>query len=192
MSARGAAAVRATGAGPLVTPSSAVAGTDARGSGYAETCTVCVVGEHPRGGAVMPGGVDNEAGSPPSRQRQIVVRLDAVRGRLQELRDRDAAKNLAATTERVEAANRHAAEAHAAALRALASSAHAFRRSAEAHERVASMHRRAGGEGTGDVRKHERQAALHRAAAAAARQRAEHAESLLSEPRQAGPAAISA
>ena len=119
----------------------------------------------------MPGGVDNEAGSPPSRQRQIVVRLDAVRGRLQELRDRDAAKNLAATTERVEAANRHAAEAHA---------------------RVASMHRRAGGEGTGDVRKHERQAALHRAAAAAARQRAEHAESLLSEPRQAGPAAISA
>ena len=140
----------------------------------------------------MPGGVDNEAGSPPSRQRQIVVRLDAVRGRLQELRDRDAAKNLAATTERVEAANRHAAEAHAAALRALASSAHAFRRSAEAHERVASMHRRAGGEGTGDVRKHERQAALHRAAAAAARHRAEHAESLLSEPRQAGPAAISA
>jgi len=140
----------------------------------------------------MPGGVDNEAGRSPSRQRQIVVRLDAVRGRLQELRDRDrdAAKNLAATTERVEAANRHAAEAHAAALRALASSAHAFRRSAEAHERVASMHRRAGGEGTGDVRKHERQAALHRAAAAAARHRAEHAESLLSEPRQAGPAAI--
>jgi hypothetical protein len=135
----------------------------------------------------MPEDVYSENGRPPGRQEELVVRLDAVRGRLQELRlrDMDAAKNLAATSERLEAARCHAAEAHAAAVRALASSAQAFRRAAEAHERVASMYRRATANGTGDVSKRERQAALHRAAAAKARQRAEYAESLLPDPGRA-------
>ena len=61
---------------------------------------------------------------------------------------------------------------------------------AEAHERVASVHERAAASGIGDVRMRERQAALHRAAAAADRQRAERALSLLFGPGRAGPAAV--
>jgi hypothetical protein len=113
--------------------------------------------------------------------------------RLQELRerDRDAARDLADTRVRLEAAKRHAAGAHAAAVQALASSARAFRRAAEAHDRVASLHRRTAAKGLGDVRQHERQAAQHRDAAAASRRRAEQAESLLPEPEWAEPAAVS-
>lgn len=112
--------------------------------------------------------------------------------RIEELgaRDRDAAKNLATTRERREAGQRHAAEAQAAAVQALTSSAQAFRRAAEAHERVASLYRGTAAKGTGDVPEHERQAAFHLAAAAAARQRAEHAESLLSGPEPVRPAAV--
>jgi hypothetical protein len=145
----------------------------------------------------MLGGVDSETGRPPGRRQEIDTRLDAVRARLQELRERrrgwDADTSVAAagTSERLEAAQRHAAEAHAAAALVLASSAEAFRRAAEAHERVADIHDRTAASRIGDVREHERQAALHRAAAAADRQRAEHAESLLSEPGQAEPAAVS-
>jgi len=94
------------------------------------------------------------------------------------------------TARQLEAAWRHAAEAHAAAVKMLASSAEAFRRAADAHERVASVHERAAASGIGDVRMRERQAALHRAAAAADRQRAERALSLLPEPGRAGPAAV--
>jgi hypothetical protein len=97
----------------------------------------------------------------------------------------------APTSERLEAAQRYAAEAYAAAVQVLAASAEAFRRAAEAHERVAGVHERAAAAGIGDVDTHERQATLHRAAAAADRQRAERAQSLVSEPGQAGPAAVS-
>ena len=127
-------------------------------------------------------------------ERQIGTRLDALRARLKELRDkdRDAARRWTISpSERLEAAQRHAAEAQAAAAQVLASSVMAFHMAAEAHERVASLHERTAASGTGDVRKHERQAALHRAAAAADRQRTEHTEALLSEPGQAGPAAVS-
>ena len=140
----------------------------------------------------MLGGVDSEPGPLPGRQREIDTRLDAVRARLKKLRERDwdAVKSrTAAPGERLEAAWRHAAEAHAAAAKMLASSAEAFRRAAEAHERVASVHERAAASGIGDVRMRERQAALHRAAAAD-RQRAERALSLLPEPGRAGPAAV--
>jgi len=142
----------------------------------------------------MLGGVDSEPGLPPGRRREIDTRLDAVRARLKKLRERDwdaVTSRTAAPGERLEAAQRHAAEAHAAAAKMLASSAEAFRRAAEAHERVASVHERAAASGIGDVRMRERQAALHRAAAAADRQRAERALSLLSEPGWAGPAAVS-
>ena len=103
----------------------------------------------------MLGGVDSEPGPLPGRQREIDTRLDAVRARLKKLRDRDwdAVKSrTAAPGERLEAAWRHAAEAHAAAAKMLASSAEAFRRAAEAHERVASVHERAAASGIGDVR----------------------------------------
>lgn len=139
-------------------------------------------------------GVESESGPPPGRRWEIDNRLDAVRARLKKLRERDwdAVKGRTSSrSERLEAAQRHAAEAHAAAAKMLASSADAFRRAAEAHERVASVHERAAAAGIGDVRMRERQAALHRAAAAADLQRAERALSLLSEPGWAGPAAVS-
>jgi hypothetical protein len=138
-------------------------------------------------------GVDSEPGPSPGRRREIDTRLDAVRARLRTLRQRgvDADKHWTATpSERVAAAQRRAAEAYAAALQVLASSAEAFRRAAEAHERAAGMHARTAAAGIGDVRGHERQAALHRAAAAADRQRAERAQSLLSDQERARHAAV--
>jgi len=139
----------------------------------------------------MLGGVNNEPVPLPDRRRDIDTRLDAVRARLQVLRERDVFGVTRWTTsprERVAAAKHHAAGAHAAATRVLASSAEAFRNAAEAHERAASMHERTAAGGIGDVRGHERQAALHRAAAAADWQRAERVQSLLSDHEQIGPA----
>src|SRR5215469_2910812 len=95
--------------------------------------------------------------------------MPSARG-FQVLRERDpfaASRWTTSPRDRVAAAKRYAAEAHAAAMRVLASSAEAFRNAAEAHERAASMHERTAAGGIGDVRGHERQAALHRAAAAA-------------------------
>jgi hypothetical protein len=93
--------------------------------------------------------------------------------------------------ERLAAAQRYAAEAHAAAVQVLATSAEAFRRAAEAHERVVGVHQRAAAARIGDVLEHERQATLHRAAAAADWQRAARAQSLLSESERALPAPVS-
>jgi hypothetical protein len=148
----------------------------------------------PAGGRGVLAGADREPGPPRDRQREIDTRLDAVRARLKELRERDlnARRSWAASpSERVEAAQRRAAEAHAAAALVLASSAEAFRHAAEAHERAAGMHDRTAAAGIGDVPGHERQAALHWAAAAADRRRAERAQSLLSETERAWPAAVS-
>jgi hypothetical protein len=137
--------------------------------------------------------VDGEPEHPPSRNQEINARLDAVRARLKELRERDwdARKNPATTlSARLEAAQHHAAGAHAAAAQVLASSAEAFRHAAEAHERAASMHERTAAAGIGDVRGHERQAVLHRAAAVADWRRAERAQSLLAESEWAQPAPV--
>jgi hypothetical protein len=123
---------------------------------------------------------------------EIDARLDGIRTRLQQLRERDwdTVKSQAASTgQRLAAAQRYAAEAQAAAVQVLAASAEAFRRAAEAHDRVAGVHERAAGAGIGDMGQHERQAAPHRAAAAADRQRAECAQSVLSGPERAGPPA---
>lgn len=67
-----------------------------------------------------------------------------------------------------------------------------MRRRAEARERAASSHERTAAAGIGVVPKHEheRQAALHRDAAAADREQAEDARSLLSEAERAGTAAV--
>jgi ANTAR domain-containing protein len=142
----------------------------------------------------MLGGANSEPGPPPGRrQAEINTRLDAVRARLKELRERNsgAVRDRGVARNRVEEARRRAAKAHAVAMEVLASGVEAFRHAAEAHERAASMHERVAGLGIGDVGAHERQAAQHRAAAAADWQRAERTQSFLSEPDQAGPAAVS-
>ena len=150
-----------------------------------------VTGQLRVGGSGMLGDVDSEPGPPPGRRQQINARLGAIRARLEQLRERglDAiGGRVAAPNDRLEAAQRHEAEAAAAAAQALAATVEAFRRAAEAHERAASMHERIAAAGIGDMREHERQAALHRAGAAADRERAERARSLLSQAEQAGPA----
>ena len=138
--------------------------------------------------------VDSEPGALPGRRREIDARLEALRARLMELRERDwdAVKSRTATpSDRLEAAQRHAAEAAATAAQLLVASAEAFGNAARAHERVATVHDRAAAAGIGDVRMHEEHAALHRAAAAADRRRAERALSLLSGPEPAGPSGVS-
>jgi len=137
----------------------------------------------------MLGGVDSEPGSRSGRRREIDDRLDAVRARLEELRERRRPpdKERAHARERLEAAQRHAAEAHAAAAQVLASGVEAFRHAAEAHERAASLHEKAAESGVGDVHEHKQQAALQRAAAAEDWRRAERAQSVLSEPEWAEP-----
>ena len=138
----------------------------------------------------MLGGVGSEPEPPSGRRQEIDTRLSAVRARLRKLRERDWEGDKTGTTspgERLEAANRYAAEAQAAAAQVLISSVEAFRKAAAAHERVARVHERAAAAGIGDIGQHERQAALHWAAAGADRQRAERAQSLLSEPGGAGP-----
>jgi hypothetical protein len=141
----------------------------------------------------MLGGVDSDPGPRPGRRREIDDRLDAVRARLEELRERrrPADKGPVAAKERLEAAQRRAAEAHAAAAQVLASGVEAFRHAAEAHERAASLHEKAAAAGVGDVREHEQQAALQWAAAAEDWLRAERAQSVLSEPEWAEPASVS-
>jgi hypothetical protein len=141
----------------------------------------------------MLGGVDSEPRPRPGRQREIDDRLDAVRARLEELRERRRPADMgrAGASERLEAAQRHATEAHAAAAQVLASGVEAFRHAAVAHERAASLHEKAAAAGLGDVGEHERQAALQRAAAVEDWRRAERAQSLLSEPEPAGPASAS-
>jgi len=117
---------------------------------------------------------------------EIGQRLDAIRMRIKELEDRrrdDAgpdAGGSSAPSGRLAPAQRHAVAAQAAAERAAASCVSAFRRAADAHESLAIQHDRSAVSGFGDVAEHQRRAACHRAAAAADRQRAEHAQSLIS------------
>ena len=137
--------------------------------------------------------VDSEPVLPAGRRQEIDARLAAVRARLETLRQRDrgweSRKRPAATPEeRLAAAKRHAAEAHAAAAEVLASSAEAFRHAAQAHERAAGIHEQTAVKGIGDVPEHQRQAAHHRAAAAADWQRAERAQSLISDHARTRPA----
>ena len=125
--------------------------------------------------------MDSKPWHPPSRRQEIDTRLDTIRVRLRELRERHPVRdrNPAAISERLEAAQRHAAEAYAAATQVLACSVEAFRTAAQAHERVASVHDRTAAKGTGDVLAHKREARYHRAAAAVDWWRAECARSLL-------------
>ena len=150
---------------------------------------------HRDGRRGAPESAGSEPWASPGRRRAIDTRLAAIRARLKELSDRevglDGMRSRTATTrQRVAAARRDAAKAQAAAFEGLAASAEAFRIAAEAHERAARMHDRTAAAGIGDVIGHERQATSHRAAAAADRQRAERALSLLSGHDGSGPAAV--
>jgi hypothetical protein len=138
--------------------------------------------------------VNGPPASSPGRRLEIDTRLDAVRARLKELKERDRVADqgqAAFRGEWLQAAVRNAANAHAFAIQVLTSSVEAFRRAAQAHERAASVHERTAAAGIGDVIAHEQQATSHRAAAGADWQRAERAQSLLSDSEQAGPAAVS-
>ena len=121
--------------------------------------------------------VGNEPESGGSRGEEIRQRISAVRARIDELNQGDAAGK--AASERLAAAQRHMAASQAAAERAIAASIRAFRRAAEAHQRAAIKHEQAAAAGSGDKDEHMRQAAIHRAAAAANLQRAERAQSQL-------------
>jgi hypothetical protein len=76
-------------------------------------------------------------------------------------------------------AQHRAAASEATAQLAVAASIEAFLRAAEAHERVAIRHEASAAAGSGDEERHHQRVAFHRAAAAADRQRAETAQSLL-------------
>ena len=136
--------------------------------------------------------MDSKPWHPPSRRQEIDTRLGTIRVRLRELRERhpDPDRDPAAISERLNAAQRHAAEAYAAVTQVLACSAEAFRKAAQAHERVASVHDRTATKGTGDVLGHKRQASYHRAAAAMDWRRAKQAQSLLFDSERAGLAAV--
>jgi hypothetical protein len=140
------------------------------------------------------GRMDSAPGPSLDRQREIDARLVAIRIRLKKLNERHkyTVTNWAASaSERLDGAQRHAAQAQAAATSALTSTVHAFRAAARAHERVASVHQRMAASGIGDVIEQERLAALHQAAAQADWRRAERSESLLSELDWAGTAVVS-
>lgn len=162
-------------------------------SGVSQAGQDARVPDAPVAGWGLPAGVDGKPWHRSDRRREIGTRLDALRARLKELRERDLNGDTrwASSGERLEAAERHAVRAHAAIARVLASSAEAFGHAAEAHERAASTHERTAAAGIGDVIGHERQAALHWAAAAADRRRAERARSLLYATKRAWPAAVS-
>jgi hypothetical protein len=64
----------------------------------------------------------------------------------------------------VEAAARHAHEAHARARRAHLAAAESHRHAGEAHDRAARTHRRAASEGIGDVATHLHAVTVHEAA----------------------------
>ena len=126
------------------------------------------------------GSVDDERDAPETSREETRQRLDAIHTRIGELQaGRQNEATPAAVRERLSVAQRHLAAAQAAADRAIAASVGAFRRAADAHEHAALQYERAAAAGFGDKGEHERQAALHRAAAAADRQRAERARSLL-------------
>lgn len=114
-----------------------------------------------------------------TRHAQLGRRLDAIRTRLQELaQDHPATPGRRFPDGREAIAQRHAAISQTAADQALASSVNAFHRAAEAHDRLADLYDRSAS-GPGGADRHQQRVAFHRAAAAADRQRAGQAQSLV-------------
>ena len=125
--------------------------------------------------------VSNKPETPATRRDQIGRRIDAIGTRIEELEDqRQAGPGRGAGSDRLAAAQRHAARSQAAAEQAITASINAFRRAAEAHDILAAAYERLAAAGGDDAQLQQQQAARHRAAATTDRHRAERAQSILS------------
>jgi hypothetical protein len=128
--------------------------------------------------------MDSERQSRESRSEAIRRRLDAIHVRIGELDraqkgERDKNSGLLGLAERGSDAQGHARESEAAAERAAISCVAAYLHAAEAHERAAATHQQLAAAGFGDLARHRQRAAFHLAGAAADRQRANAARSLI-------------
>lgn len=119
-----------------------------------------------------------------TRCQEIGDRLPAIRVRIDDLQQPRESRAATGSTELLVEAQDHAAASEAAAYRALARSIEGLLRAAETHERCATSHERLAMSLDSNEEYHRQQARTHRAAAAADRQRAETARSLL--PGRAG------
>ena len=128
-------------------------------------------------GPEHPDHVSNKPETPATRRDQIGRRIDAIGTRIEELEDQRQADP---GSDRLAAAQRHAARSRAAAEQAITASIHAFRRSAEAHDILAAAYERLAAAGGDDAQLQQQQTARHRAAATTDRHRAERAQSILS------------
>ena len=125
--------------------------------------------------------VGNKPETLATRRDQIGRRIDAIGTWIEELEEqRQAGPGRGAGSNRLSAAQRHAARSQAAAEQAATSSINAFHRAAEARDILAAAYERLAAVGGDDQQLQHQQAARHRAAAAADRHRAERAQSILS------------
>jgi hypothetical protein len=87
--------------------------------------------------------VSNNPETPATRRDQIGRRIDAIGTRIEELEEqRQAGPGRGAGSDRLAAAQRHAARSQAAAEQAITSSINALRRAAEAHDSLAAAYER--------------------------------------------------
>lgn len=127
--------------------------------------------------------VESQSRRRETRRREIGGRIAAIRERIGELQlaQRDN-RYPVSSGEHLADAQHHAAISEATAQQALAASIEALVHAAQAHERAAIRHEQTAAAAGGDREQHDKRAAFHRAAAAADRQRAETAQSILRPP----------
>jgi len=87
--------------------------------------------------------VSGKRETPATRRDQIGRRIETVGTRIEELEEqRQAGPSRASGSDRLAAAQRHAARSQAAAEQAITASIHAFRRAADAHDILAAAYER--------------------------------------------------
>jgi hypothetical protein len=134
---------------------------------------------------VMAGGghasvVESQSQHRETRRQEIADRIAAIRTRIDELQQAQREdRHPVSSSEQFGQAEHHAAISEATAQQALDAGIEAFLHAAQAHERAAIQHEYTAAAGSGDAGQHHERAAFHRAAAAADRQRAETAQSLI-------------
>jgi hypothetical protein len=124
--------------------------------------------------------MENHSERRETRRREIADRLAAIRARLNDLQQPRESRLAATSMDQVGQARHHAVDSEAAAQRALASSIRGLLQAAQAHERCSMSYERLAAARDSNEEQYRQWAARHRAAAAADRQRAERAQSLLS------------
>lgn len=124
--------------------------------------------------------MENHSERRETRRHQIAERLAAIRARINDLQQPWESRLAAASVDHLVQAKHHAADSKAAAQQALASSIQCLLQAAQAHERCSISHERLAAAPNSNEEQHRQRAVRHRAAAAADRQRAETAQSLLS------------